>query len=77
MASVLKIQEWVSNRKNLPRIFENGYTGYNGRENQRATGIGLYLCKRTCDALNHKISVQSVVDQGTCVKIEFLQNCKK
>ena len=64
-------------QEDLPRIFENGYTGYNGRENQRATGIGLYLCKRTCDALNHKISVQSVVDQGTCVKIEFLQNCKK
>lgn len=64
-------------QEDLPRIFENGYTGYNGRENQRATGIGLYLCKRTCDSLNHKISVQSVVDQGTCVKIEFLQNCKK
>ena len=64
-------------QEDLPRIFENGYTGYNGRENQRATGIGLYLCKRTCDAFNHKISVQSVVDQGTCVKIEFLQNCKK
>ena len=64
-------------QEDLPRIFENGYTGYNGRENQRATGIGLYLCKRTCDALNHKITVRSVVDHGTCVKIEFLQNCKK
>ena len=39
--------------EDLPRIFENGYTGFNGREDKRASGIGLYLCKRISDNLGH------------------------
>ncbi len=34
--------------EDLPRIFENGYTGLNGRRDKRASGIGLYLCRRIC-----------------------------
>lgn len=51
--------------EDLPRIFENGYTGFNGREDKRASGIGLYLCKRIADNLGHKISAESVAGKGT------------
>ncbi len=51
--------------EDLPRIFENGYTGFNGREDKRASGIGLYLCKRISDNLGHKIYAESVQGKGT------------
>lgn len=57
--------------ENLPRIFEKGYTGYNGRTDKSASGIGLYLCKRICEQLGHRIWVESVVGEGTSVKIDF------
>ena len=59
--------------EDLPRIFEKGYTGFNGRADKRASGIGLYLCKRVCDNLGHGISVQSAVDEGTTVTIDLAQ----
>lgn len=55
----------------LPRIFDNGYTGFNGRSDKKASGIGLYLCKMICDKLGHKISVESMVGSGTVVRISF------
>ena len=51
--------------EDLPRIFENGYTGFNGREDKRASGIGLYLCKRIADNLGHKIYAESTAGEGT------------
>ncbi len=59
--------------EDLPRIFENGYTGYNGRAHRKASGIGLYLCKRICGNLGHGISAQSQVDVGTCITIDLQQ----
>lgn len=59
--------------EDLPRIFEQGYTGYNGREEKRASGIGLYLCKQICNRLGHTISVTSTPDVGTEVRINFNQ----
>lgn len=53
--------------EDLPRIFERGYTGYNGRADKKSTGIGLYLCKRVCDKLGHGIRVESEVGVGTTV----------
>lgn len=53
----------------LPRIFEKGFTGYNGRRDMKASGIGLYLCRRICSDLGHSISVQSVPGAGTAVRI--------
>ena len=55
----------------LPRIFENGYTGFNGRADKRASGIGLYLCRRICRNLGHTISADSVVDEGTTIDIDL------
>lgn len=57
--------------EDLPRIFEKGYTGYNGRSDKKATGLGLYLCRRVCDNLGHRISVSSALGRGTTVRINF------
>lgn len=57
--------------EDLPRIFEKGYTGYNGRSDKRASGIGLYLCKRICHNLGHTVTVQSVPGEGTKVLIDL------
>ena len=57
--------------EDLPRVFEKGYTGYNGRTDKKATGIGLYLCKRILQKLGNEISISSVVGQGTSVSIDL------
>lgn len=59
--------------EDLPRIFENGYTGYNGRSDKKASGIGLYLCKRVCSNLGHTITAGSAVDVGTTIDIDLAQ----
>ena len=53
--------------EDLPRIFERGYTGYNGRADKRSTGIGLYLCKQIMDRLSHTIRIESEMGVGTRV----------
>lgn len=59
--------------EDLPRIFEKGYTGYQGRQDKRASGIGLYLCKRICRNLGHGIRAESVPGQGTAICIDLNQ----
>ena len=53
--------------EDLPRIFEKGYTGYNGRTDKKASGLGLYLCARICRNLGHGISAESEPDKGTVI----------
>lgn len=60
--------------KDLPRIFEYGYTGYNGRTDRKASGIGLYLCRRICTNLGHTITASSTVDVGTVIDIDLAQS---
>jgi len=55
----------------VPRIFEKGYTGYNGRADKKATGLGLYLCRRAARRLSHEIYVSSTVGLGTTVTIDL------
>lgn len=55
--------------EDLPRIFEKGYTGYNGRRDKKASGIGLYLCRRICGNLGHTITASSSPDSGTAIRI--------
>lgn len=59
--------------EDLPRIFEKGYTGYNGRRDKKASGLGLYLCKRICRNLGHDIKAESVPGEGTVIKIDLSQ----
>lgn len=57
--------------EDIPRIFEKGYTGYNGRKDKKASGLGLYLCRRICGKLGIGISVESQLDKGTTVRIDM------
>lgn len=53
--------------EDLPRVFDMGYTGQNGRLDRRSSGIGLYLCQRICRNLRHEIRIGSVPGVGTTV----------
>ena len=55
----------------LLRVFERGFSGYNGRLTQQSSGLGLYLSKKISDELGHQISIASQVGQGTTVMISF------
>ena len=55
--------------EDLPRVFEKGFTGYNGRIDKKSTGIGLYLCRRVLIKLSHTVEIESEVGKGTRVKI--------
>lgn len=57
----------------LPRIFEKGFTGENGRSRNQSTGIGLYLCKRLCDKLGISIGAKSA-QNGTTIWLSFAIN---
>lgn len=57
--------------EDLPRIFEKGYTGLNGRCDKRATGIGLYLCHRIMAKLGHGIAIDSRPGEGTSVRLDL------
>lgn len=58
-------------KEDLPRVFEKGFTGYNGRTERKSTGIGLYLCKTVMDKLNHHIYIESEVEKGTKVFLDL------
>lgn len=60
-------------QSDLPRIFEKGFTGHNGRTIHSSTGIGLYLCRRLCDKLGIGISASSE-GKGTAISLSFRIN---
>ena len=60
--------------EDLPRIFEKGYTGYNGRRDKKSTGIGLYLCQEILKRLAHGITITSTLGEGTKVTLDLLRN---
>ena len=57
--------------EDLPRIFDHGYTGLNGRRDKHATGLGLYLSKRVLEKLGHGIRIESQVGRGTRVTVSL------
>ncbi len=57
--------------EDLPRVFERSYTGLTGRADKRASGLGLSLCRQVCDRLGHGLSIESVPDQGTTVRVDL------
>jgi len=59
--------------EDIGRVFERGYTGYNGRLDKKSTGIGMYLCKNIVDHLGHKIQIASEKGKGTKVSIDFME----
>ncbi|WP_301844159.1 HAMP domain-containing sensor histidine kinase [uncultured Ruminococcus sp.] len=57
--------------EDLPRIFEKGFTGYNGRAGQKSTGLGLYLCKRAALKISARITASSVVGEGSVFSVDL------
>jgi len=57
----------------LPRIFDKGFTGSNGRANSKSSGLGLYLCKKLCDALELELSATSNRGEGTALELLLRQ----
>ena len=55
------------------RVFERGFSGYNGRLTQQSSGLGLYLSKKISEELGHKIRIESEVGKGTTVRIKFTE----
>ena len=55
--------------EDLPRVWEKGYTGLNGRLDCRATGLGLFLCRRILERLNHRAELTSAPGRGTTVRL--------
>ena len=56
------------------RVFDKMFTGENGKENIKSTGMGLYIVKEMCSKLGHEIMIESEENKYTCVKITFKQN---
>lgn len=61
-------------KKDIPRVFEKSFTGENGRITAKSTGIGLYIVKKLCDKLGHKINIESKKNEYTKITIIFYNN---
>lgn len=59
------------NESDLPRIFDKGFTGENGRIRKKSTGMGLYICKRLGDKLGIHLEAESYPGEGTSIILEF------
>ena len=61
-------------KEDLPRVFNKSFTGNNGRRCAKSTGMGLYIVKRLCDKLGHKVAIESRKGEYTKVSIIFFKN---
>ena len=62
-----------SRPQDLPRIFEKGYTGINGRLGQKSSGLGLYLAKKAADLLSIPLTVESREGEGSAFTLDLRQ----
>jgi len=60
--------------EDLPRVFEKGFTGCNGRTDRKSTGIGLYLCRRAAKQLGCELTLTSRPGQGTLARLSIPDN---
>ncbi|HLR92271.1 MAG TPA: sensor histidine kinase [Atopostipes sp.] len=58
-------------KEDLPKIFEKGYTGLNGRLHEKSTGLGLFLSRKICQRLGHRLTIESEPGEGTIARIHF------
>ena len=61
-------------KKDIPRVFEKSFTGENGRITAKSTGMELYIVKKLCDKLGHKINIESKKNEYTKITIIFYNN---
>lgn len=59
------------NASDLPKIFDKGFSGYNGRLSEKSSGIGLYIVRTICKRLGHKVGVTSTINEGSTFTIQF------
>lgn len=59
--------------EDVPRVFEKGYTGYNGRGGRKSTGLGLYLVHQAAEMLHCRVSLTASIGEGTSVTIDLRQ----
>ncbi len=64
----------VISTKDISRVFEKSFTGENGRLTDKSTGTGLYIAKRLCEKLGHKIIIESQKQEYTKITIIFCKN---
>ncbi|ETP69765.1 hypothetical protein G159_05405 [Planococcus glaciei CHR43] len=57
--------------EDLPKIFNKGYSGFNGRLYEKSTGLGLFLSRKICERLGYKLDIQSELGKGTKVLIDL------
>lgn len=58
-------------KEDIPRLGQNGFTGMNGRVEDKSSGLGLHLCHQVCKALGYEMTIESEIGKGTCVKIHL------
>ena len=61
-------------KSDIKRVFDKSFTGENGRTMTKYTGMGLYIAKKLCDKLGHKITVESEINEYTKITIIFTKN---
>ncbi|TDM23170.1 HAMP domain-containing histidine kinase [Macrococcoides canis] len=59
------------NASDSPKIFDKGFSGYNGRLSEKSSGIGLYIVNTISKRLGHKVSVNSTINEGSTFTIQF------
>lgn len=57
--------------EDIPRLFEKGFTGYNGRMDKKSTGIGLFMSREIAEKLGHRITIRSELGRGTAVSLDL------
>ena len=58
----------------MPKVFDRGFVGENGRAEGSATGMGLYLCARLCEEMGVSLDAYSEQRRGTRVVLGFPTN---
>lgn len=58
-------------KKDIKRVFDPFFTGENGRNFGESTGMGLYMVKKICGNLEHRVFIDSKVGEGTTTSIIF------
>ena len=63
--------------EDIPKIFDRGYSGFNGRMNEKSSGLGLYLARKISERLNIQIEVESKLSKGSIFRLVFPINLTK
>lgn len=63
--------------EDIPKIFDRGYSGFNGRMNEKSSGLGLYLVRKISERLNIQIEVESKLSKGSVFRLVFPTNLTK